>query len=374
MLDRINASPERLHDAFRALHMRRDGISQPVRFLTGRAYDRRIHFQYARLAFLFRVHDTARDHQLDEIRLSIRDLIDILHRLFRGRDRVRERSRNMSARYRDPCVGGEDPGARCCGTGCAAAERRAKSRRRHGSQRDPCQACPGCAKRIHFAAADTGRILRRFCPLCISVIDLVSHFAVIIQYTANRSDRGHTASQLCLRESADHSAHKLRRHRIGGGKLHKAHIVLRLFLLCGGLAARIEMNMHIDEAGHQESALQIRDPAVGGEQRPRRQEICDLSVLHNDCLSARLHIRGSIQYKSIDISCFHIDSSGRPPSSSLLHAASCPRSAAGANLIRSLLQYHEFPFSCIRLPDPYKEIKPHTGLQPQYGAPSLRGC
>ena len=71
--------------------------------------------------------------------------------------------------------------------------------------------------------------------------------------------------------------------------------------------------MHIDEAGHQESALQIRDPAVGGEQRPRRQEICDFSVLHNDCPSARLHIRGSIQYKSIDISCFHGDSSGRDP-------------------------------------------------------------
>ena len=58
-------------------------------------------------------------------------------------------------------------------------------------------------------------------------------------------------------------------HRVGCGEFYKPHVVLRLLLLGGGLTARIEVHMHIDETGHKESALQIPDPAVGGEQGVR---------------------------------------------------------------------------------------------------------
>ena len=196
VFDRIYAAPESLYNAFRTLDVCGYGESQPMCFFAGCADDGGIHFQNARLPFLFRVHDAACDHQFDEIRMTVRDLLHILDGFLGRCDRVRKRSRYMSTGHRDARIGGEDPGTGCGSAGCAAAERRAKAGRRHCSQRNACHTGSNRAERIHSAAAGTAALLSLFRPLGIAGVHLISHFAVVIQDAAHGADRRHAAAQL----------------------------------------------------------------------------------------------------------------------------------------------------------------------------------
>ena len=273
----------------------------------GRLDDLRGHLEDARFSFLHRIHDSARDHEFDQVRPAFRDLVNIFYGLFRRCYGISERSRHVPAGHRDSGIACQDPGTRHCRPGRAAAHERSQPFRRRCAHGNPGHTGPGLADHVCQPAA-AGSLFRLpgLYSFAVSLFDLIPKLSVIIRNTADSPDRSHAAVQRRVGVSSHQGAHRLPGNRVGSGQIHETHIVLGLLLLSGRLAPRIQMHMQIDQTGHQIAPFKIYDLASRRDQFVRGEDRRDPAVFYNYSFSLlRHHILRAVQYNSTDICCFH---------------------------------------------------------------------
>ena len=150
MLYRVDAVFQGDLHSLRALNMSRHLETELMRAVAGGFHELRRHSQDAGLADLLRVKHAAGDHQLYDVRLFLRDDVDIIRRLFRSRRLVSKRPCHMPAVHRNRHIRRED------------------------------------TRTEQFAG-----------------IDLVSHICIKIRNPANRADGGDAAQKLSFRVSRD---------------------------------------------------------------------------------------------------------------------------------------------------------------------------
>ena len=252
VFDAVDAVLESDTDAFRALDVGGDHHAVLVGFVAGRLDDLRRHLQDAGLADDFRVHDTAGDHQFDEVGLRLHDLPNMLSCHLRG------------LRFR-----GKDTGKVAVRDGDAGVR-----------DKEP--------------RADD-----------LALIDLLFHDAVDVRNAADRPQCGDTAEQFLLDVGRLDFDENEPQQRVPVDHLDEGRqrFVVGLLVALRCLAGRRQMRVQVDEAGHDVCAFEVHDLVVFLPDVLRGHDGLDELAVNDDGLPLhRLHVDAAVEDVPVHIS------------------------------------------------------------------------
>ena len=249
MLDGVHAVFQRHLHALGRFGVGSHGIAQPVGFITDSPDHLRLHLQLAGGALLGGIHHAARDHQLDQVHPLFTGPAELGQRFGIVVGRHCHRACHVSAGHRDALVGGKDAGSQDL-------------------------------------------------PLC----RVVPAAGIEICQTAHGADGGHAAQQFQLGVTAHQPVSHRPGQAIAQDPAHQCGVIPGL---CAGFAVACQMDMQVDEARHQVTALKVHllIPLTGGGILHDGGDL--LPVHQHHLVGHRLHLFGAVQQDAVEIGSFH---------------------------------------------------------------------